>query len=82
MFDTTGKPSPWRRIERVTPAGEVRDYVEVGACGRCGRGVDRAFPVEYQQVGQELVCAACVGEERGGPLHRAERSTGSGLMES
>jgi hypothetical protein len=60
MFNTTRKLSPWRRIERVTSAGEVRDYVEVGACGRCGRGVDRLFPVEYREIAGELACVWCL----------------------
>jgi DNA-directed RNA polymerase subunit RPC12/RpoP len=49
----------WRRIERRDERGVVTDWVEVGQCSRCGRGVDRAFPVEYRTYGGEVVCRGC-----------------------
>jgi hypothetical protein len=51
--------SPWRRIERRDDHGAVTDWVEVGQCARCGRGVDRAFPVEYRAIGDTVVCRSC-----------------------
>ncbi|CAA9281872.1 MAG: hypothetical protein AVDCRST_MAG77-3913 [uncultured Chloroflexi bacterium] len=51
--------SPWRRIERRDDRGEVTDWVEVAQCVLCGRGVDRAFPVEYNTDGDEVVCRGC-----------------------
>lgn len=56
-----GLHSPWRRVERRSPEGRVVDYVEVGAGGLCGRGVDRAFPAEYREVEGEVRCAECTG---------------------
>ena len=50
----------WHRIERRDARGAVLDWVEVGQCARCGRGVDRAFPPEYREVGGALYCRACV----------------------
>ena len=50
---------PWHPIERRGSDGRVLDYVEVGACARCGRGVDREVRAEYRTVGGELVCAGC-----------------------
>ena len=52
------QPAPWRRIERLGRDGRVLDYVEVGQCGACGRGVDRAFP-EWRVVDGALVCLEC-----------------------
>jgi hypothetical protein len=52
---------PWHRIERRSNDGCVLDYVEVGACAGCGRGVDRDVPAEYREDGGALLCAACAG---------------------
>src|SRR5687768_12488291 len=49
----------WRRVVRRTPDGRVLDWVEVGQCAACGRGVDRDFPCEYREVGSMLLCHAC-----------------------
>ena len=46
----------WRRIERRDDAGRLLDWVEVGRCVGCGRGVDREFPGEYRAVGDALFC--------------------------
>ncbi len=59
MFDREPS-SPWRRIERRSPTGGILDYVEVGACSDCGRGVDKETPTEYRLIGGELYCAPCV----------------------
>ena len=53
----------WRRIERRSPSGRLLDYVEVGECSDCGRGVDKAHPVEYRLIGGELYCAPCAEPE-------------------
>ena len=52
-------PNPWRRIERRSPSDHISDYVEVGECLDCGRGVDKATPAEYRLIGGELYCAPC-----------------------
>jgi hypothetical protein len=49
----------WRRIERRDDAGRLLDWVEVGRCVGCGRGVDREFPGEYRAVGDALFCREC-----------------------
>jgi hypothetical protein len=49
----------WYRIERRDASGRVRDWVEVGRCANCGRGVDREFPAQYRILGGELYCRAC-----------------------
>ena len=61
--------SPWRRIERRSPDGGIVDYVEVGACSQCGRGVDRDTPTEYRLIGVKLHCAPCA--EADGAADRA-----------
>jgi hypothetical protein len=62
-----GQPASqaWRRIERRDASGAVVDWVEVGSCAGCGRGVDREFPREYRAVGGVLFCRECAG--RAGP---------------
>ena len=57
--------SPWRRIERRSPSGGILDYVEVGECSDCGRGVDKEHPAEYRLIGGELYCAPCAEPEEG-----------------
>jgi hypothetical protein len=49
----------WYRIERRDTNGRVRDWVEVGRCRTCGRGVDRAFPADYREVDGSLYCREC-----------------------
>ncbi len=49
----------WYRIERRDARGNVEDWVEVGRCARCGRGVDREFPAEYRETGGVLLCRGC-----------------------
>ena len=56
----------WYRIERRDAGGRVQDWVEVGRCAQCGRGVDREFPAEYRQVDGQLYCRACFAGEAGG----------------
>ena len=48
----------WHRIERLGRDGRVLDYVEVGQCRDCGRGVDRIFP-EWREVDGAIVCVDC-----------------------
>lgn len=50
---------PWRRVVRRTPDGRVLDWVEVGQCAACGRGVDREFPAEYRDVAGTILCSEC-----------------------
>ena len=64
----------WYRIERRDSSGRVQDWVEVGRCVQCGRGVDREFPAEYRQVNGELYCRACFAEEPDGPAAVAAAS--------
>ena len=45
-----GTGPAWHRVVRYTHSGRVLDWVEVGQCARCGRGVDREFPREYVEV--------------------------------
>lgn len=54
----------WHRIERRDALGQVSDWVEVGCCDGCGRGVDREFPVEYHLAGSAIFCRECAGERR------------------
>ena len=54
----------WRRIERRDASGAVVDWVEVGSCAGCGRGVDREFPREYRAVEGILYCRECAGRTR------------------
>ena len=49
----------WRRIERRDKDGKVTDWVEVGECAQCGRGVDREFPAEYRTVRGRVYCRSC-----------------------
>jgi DNA-directed RNA polymerase subunit RPC12/RpoP len=49
----------WHRIERHDARGDVEDWVEVGRCIRCGRGVDREFPVEYREANDTIYCRSC-----------------------
>ena len=49
----------WRRVVRHAPDGRVLDWVEVGQCATCGRGVDREFPSEYREVAGSLLCREC-----------------------
>src|SRR3712207_1747739 len=49
----------WHRIERRGSRGQLLDFVEVGACAVCGRGVDRACPNEYQIIAGRLHCRPC-----------------------
>jgi hypothetical protein len=49
----------WRRIERRDDRGRVQDWVEVGECESCGRGVDRVFPSEYRLREGSIVCREC-----------------------
>jgi hypothetical protein len=49
----------WRRIVRHGLDGRVLDWVEVGQCAACGRGVDREFPSEYRDVAGTLFCRVC-----------------------
>jgi hypothetical protein len=77
----------WRRIERRDAAGRLLDWVEVGRCVGCGRGVDREFPAEYRAVGDVLFCRECAtrlpplpapppapGAAPPGPVHRGTAS--------
>ncbi len=57
---TTVSQSRWKRIERRDQHGKVQDWVEVAACKRCGKGVDRAFPVEYRLADGQILCRDCV----------------------
>jgi|GEM_PF-3968075 len=59
MFQVESLSGPWRRVERRATNGQVLDYVVVGACTHCGRGVDRDFPLEYQLIDGTLLCLAC-----------------------
>jgi hypothetical protein len=59
MFEHTSSETPWRRIERRRSLNPGADYVEVGECVRCRRGVDRAFPSEYRLLAEEVVCTEC-----------------------
>jgi hypothetical protein len=65
MFERLTTTGNWHRIERVGNDGRVLDYVEVGECDECGRGVDRMFPSEYRLVAGTLVCAGCQPTSRG-----------------
>src|SRR5687768_4820019 len=71
--------SPWYRLERRITSNDLEDYVEVGACSHCGRGVDRAFPPEYRIIDEQLLCVACalpdVSRSARHP-HQAGHSTG------
>lgn len=51
----------WQRIERKNWRGHVLDFVEVAACTRCGRGVDRECRVEYREIDGRVYCVACAG---------------------
>jgi hypothetical protein len=66
----------WRRIERRDAAGRLLDWVEVGRCAGCGRGVDREFPAEYRAVGDVLFCRECATRlpAPAGPAHRGTAS--------
>ena len=50
----------WHRVVRRAPDGRVLDWVEVGQCAACGRGVDREFSSEYRIVTGTLLCRECV----------------------
>lgn len=50
----------WYRIERRDVGGAVVDWVEVGRCTGCGRGVDREFPREYRDVHGVIYCRECL----------------------
>src|SRR5687768_6928927 len=60
MFQSPNPSSPWRKLERKLAGEHESDFVEIGACTHCGRGVDRDFPAEYRFVEDQLVCAECV----------------------
>jgi len=49
----------WHRVVRRAPDGRVLDWVEVGQCAACGRGVDREFSFEYRTVAGTLLCCEC-----------------------
>ena len=74
MFELA--PFPWRRIERRRGPNPGADFVEVGECVRCRRGVDRAFPTEYRMRDGELLCADCAGRRsrtrRGASVSRSQ----------
>jgi hypothetical protein len=53
----------WFRIERRDASGAVVDWVEVGRCATCGRGVDREFPREYRAAGGVITCRDCLRRE-------------------
>jgi hypothetical protein len=59
----------WHRIERRGSRGQILDFVEVGACTACGRGVDRSCPNEYRIIAGRLYCSACAATS--GPQHSA-----------
>ena len=54
-----GTGPAWHRVVRYTRTGRVLDWVEVGQCARCGRGVDREFRCEYREVAGTVLCRAC-----------------------
>ena len=64
----------WHRVVRRAPDGRVLDWVEVGQCAACGRGVDREFSSEYQTVAGTLLCRECAGPTDG----LVDRRNGSG----
>ena len=80
MFDITDA-EPWRRIDRCSSLGVPIDWVYVGECVACGRGVDRDFPNEYRIVASALHCRECIPNAQGAiqdprnmePAHPRER---------
>ncbi len=68
-------PAPWRRIVRYDASGNALDWVDVGQCLRCGRGVDRDVPAEYRLIAGRLFCRACAALIE---AHRAVGATVSG----
>ena len=59
MIEVIARRGSWTRIERRDRNGRLLDFVEVGQCASCGRGVDRDFPVEYRERGGRLLCTGC-----------------------
>ncbi len=73
MIELIAQRGLWTRIERRDATGRLLDFVEVGQCAACGRGVDRDFPVEYRQRAGQLLCTPCAATttpRRVGPAHR------------
>lgn len=54
----------WYLIVRRDADGRVRDWVEVGECAGCGRGVDRDVPAEYSERDGQLYCRDCAATTR------------------
>ena len=59
MLECIAKRGNWTRIERRDHSGRLLDFVEMGECAVCGRGVDRECPVEYREHDGRLWCAGC-----------------------
>ena len=59
MIEVVARRGNWTRIERRDGSGRLLDFVEVGQCASCGRGVDRDFPVEYRERDGRLLCVGC-----------------------
>ena len=59
MLECIATRGNWTRIERRDRSGRLLDFVEVGRCAICDRGVDRDFPVEYRELDGRLLCASC-----------------------
>jgi hypothetical protein len=64
MLECIAKRGHWTRIERRDHRGRVLDFVEVGQCACCGRGVDRDCPSEYREYDDRLVCASCAAPQQ------------------
>ena len=70
----------WHRIERRDASGAVVDWVEVGRCAACGRGVDREFPREYRDLQGVLYCRPCAGKPLATVKSASPRGPGAGAV--
>ena len=82
MFKTSNPSSPWHKLERKLAGEHEADYVEIGACTHCGRGVDRAFPAEYRFVEDQLVCAECALPDPSATPHQSPATQPAPLQHS